>query len=399
MGITARWQVWWALVAAGAGCVFDPSASGVATGDAAAPVADAAAPGVIDAAAPAPDGSPLLPDAAPPEPTGYYKILTIDGALVAGSLADFPIYVELDGDADLTAHASSSGADVFFTDATGANVLDYELQHWDRSAGRLQAWVRMPSLDAGDDAELQLHYGDTSTTAAPDPAGVWQNGFVAVWHLEQAPDGPASVEDSLGARDATGSTGMNAGNLTSAVLGNGLEFDGITDELTFTNPLAGATAHTISAWVEQDPSTNNDALVVLGNGVCGQARWLHSRFTGGPVAVGFYCDDFTATSTDIQGEGPTLLHWTFDGADSRLYRDGDLAAGPFTHADAPSTTGGVGRIGNAPAAFGTAMGLHGVVDEVRIATVERSAAWVATEHANQSAPAAFISVGPEQPRF
>lgn len=42
------------------------------------------------------------------------------------------------------------------------------------------------------------------------------------------------------------------------------------------------------------------------------------------------------------------------------------------------------------------MGLHGTVDEVRLATVARSAGWIATEFANQSSPSTFYGVGPEE---
>jgi hypothetical protein len=42
------------------------------------------------------------------------------------------------------------------------------------------------------------------------------------------------------------------------------------------------------------------------------------------------------------------------------------------------------------------MGLNGAVDEVRIANRVRSAAWIAAEQANQSAPAAFYTLGPEE---
>ena len=52
----------------------------------------------------------------------------------------------------------------------------------------------------------------------------------------------------------------------------------------------------------------------------------------------------------------------------------------------------------ASAGFGANLGLNGSVDEVRIATRIRSPAWIAAEFANQSDPASFYTVGPEEPR-
>ena len=71
-------------------------------------------------------------------------------------------------------------------------------------------------------------------------------------------------------------------------------------------------------------------------------------------------------------------------------------------AQRPPKVGNHGRernlIGIAPSqSVGTnASPLKGILDEVRIATVERPAGWIATEFANQSSPQTFYSVGPAQ---
>lgn len=378
------------VLAALAGCKFDPA--GLAPGE---PPVDAPGGPGDDAAMPA-DGGDVDPDASTPA-VRFRKALTIAAGTVDAALADFPLYVELT-DGDLAARASAAGDDLHFVAADGSTVLDHEVQAWDEATGHLEAWVRLPSLPADASTTIYLRYGAFASPPAEDPAGVWQNGFVAVWHLDDTPQGGAGdITDAAGAADAT-SVAMNASNRVAAVLGDGLTFDGNTEQLTFTSPLTGATPHTFSAWVEQDTVAHNSALVVIGTGACAQARWLHARFTGGPVAAGFYCDDWATTNVDVQADGWTLVHWTYSGtgAQSRLYRDGELAAGPFTHLGTQSTVGTAGYIGNAPAAFGNPMGLLGTLDEVRIADVARSAAWIAAEHANQREPAAFYAVGAEQ---
>ena len=151
--------------------------------------------------------------------------------------------------------------------------------------------------------------------------------------------------------------------------------------------------------MRQEATDDNDALVVLGTGACSEARWLHTRYDDQEVALGFYCDDWPDSGADIQGDGWTLLHWTYAAGESRLYVDGAAVGSPFAHTDPPDTQGADGFIGNVPASagFGANMGLNGSVDEVRIATRVRSPAWVAAEFANQSDPASFYAVGPEEP--
>ncbi len=376
------------------GCQFDPSGIGRDGGggddDVDGAPADAVGPETPDAPPGGPDGAPRA---------HWFKTITIDGTRVPGALTDFPVYVAIDDDDDLRTRATAGGTDLHFTSAGGVTVLDHEIQRWSQSAGLLEAWVRVPALASGSNTVLELHYGADAEVVAQDPAGVWSNGFVAVWHLEEEPGAAGSILDALGGSHGTPSGSMSADDLVAGVLGNGMRFSGGSDEVTFTNPLLGASSHTISAWVDQQVIASNDALVVLGNGACNQARWFHTRFTNGPLAAGFYCDDFDEATTDIQGDGPTLLHWTYDTvtSETRIYRDGTLAELPHTHGGEQSTVGSTGRIGNAPAAFGTSMGLNAVADEIRIATTPRAAAWVATEHANQSSPATFYGIGPEQP--
>ena len=111
-----------------------------------------------------------------------------------------------------------------------------------------------------------------------------------------------------------------------------------------------------------------------------------------------YTNDYTNPNEDVQGDGWTLLHWVYEGANrmTRIYRDGALVAGPFQHNAGVNTMGTSGVLGNAPGAFGMNMGLNAMLDEVRIIGVARSADWILAESIDQKTPTAFYSVGAEQ---
>ena len=72
----------------------------------------------------------------------------------------------------------------------------------------------------------------------------------------------------------------------------------------------------------------------------------------------------------------------------------------FAHAQGIDTKGNEGYLGYAPKEWGPSnavpVTLHGILDEVRIATAPRSAGWTSTEFANQSSPGTFYSVGAEE---
>jgi hypothetical protein len=131
-----------------------------------------------------------------------------------------------------------------------------------------------------------------------------------------------------------------------------------------------------------------------------RSRWFHTNFTD--LAVGFYNNDWTNTGINIDGDGLVLLHWVYDAGTrvSRLYRDGALVGTSPAHGSGVNTMGSGGHIGSAPVQWGPAGStlnpLNGILDEVRIATVPRTAPWIAAEFANQSEPATFYTVGPEQ---
>ena len=192
---------------------------------------------------------------------------------------------------------------------------------------------------------------------------------------------------------------MSDASSVGGALGRAIELDGQDDAIAIENPLTGDSPHTLSAWVRQEETGDNDALLVLGTGDCTRARWLHTRYDQDTVAFGFFCDDMPDSAVNLEDAGWKLLHWTYADGESTLFVDGEQAGPSFAHGGAPDTQGGGGFIGNVPASagFGADMGLHGAVDEVRISRRARSPAWIAAEFANQSAPSSFLAVGPEQP--
>ncbi len=375
------------VAACGLDAVGEQSAAGTQPSNAdGGAMADGASPPPGDASA----SDAATPDA--PDVPGRKKAITVDPAKVTGTLSDFPLWIDL-VDAQIGARAKDDGADIFFTSDTGA-PLAHEVQRWDKTSGRLAAWVRIPQLSNAGPKKIYVRYGDPTGAAAPAPATVFSAGFAAVWHLEDALTA-AAVAEATGARPGT-AVDLVPAQQVAAKLGGGIAFSGGTDEITFDSPFAGDGPHTISLWVSQGTTLDNDALVVVGNAACGESRWFHGRYNVSTAAVGFYCTDWPNPGVDVVNAGWTLLHWVFEGGVSRIYRDGALAAGPITHVGTIDTKGTGGHIGNAPGGFGLNMGLHGTVDEVRLATVARSAGWIATEFANQSSPSTFYGVGPEE---
>ena len=75
-----------------------------------------------------------------------------------------------------------------------------------------------------------------------------------------------------------------------------------------------------------------------------------------------------------------------------IYVDGVLNVSGVSATSAPATTNNLflGQYG------GGGYYYHGLMDEVRISKILRSAAWIATEFNNESSPATFLSEGTQQ---
>ncbi|HKP59101.1 MAG TPA: LamG domain-containing protein [Polyangiales bacterium] len=333
------------------------------------------------------DGTPNCVDAAA---YGWQRRLTIDGAQVTAALTDFPVLVVLT-DSQLAATAAASGEDIYFTADDGTTLLDFELERYTSASGALVAWVRLPNLSAGTDTAFHLGYDDGKSNRS-NAAGVWA-GYHNVWHLGEDPSGGASsIKDSTQRAHGTPQGSMNASARMPGIAGDGLAFDGTDDQIAFNNDITGNGPSTLSGWVFQatDNGDYGSAVISIGNGTTGQARFLLSSADSDRVKGGFYGNDDLSTSVLTIGQW-SFVAWTSDTDGTRVFVNGVSVLGPASHSNV-NTTGTNGRIGNTT--FTYEYFLTGRLDEVRIATAARSSAWIAAEYANQRPGATFIkSVG------
>ncbi len=104
----------------------------------------------------------------------------------SSSLSNFPVLISLATDSDLAAHAQSSGNDILFTDSTGTNKLNHEIETYNSATGQLIAWVQVPSLSPATDTVIYMYFG--SYPAAPNQQNktlVWDANYQGVWHLPE----------------------------------------------------------------------------------------------------------------------------------------------------------------------------------------------------------------------
>lgn len=379
---------WLALAVLGA-CSFSPGAYSAIDGSAADPDAPNDQTMANDAS----------PDVTPPAPGKVRSIDITDAKVIGGPHTDFPLLVSLtDAWLKSTANAGDvardDGADLYFSaDQAGTTRHPFEIESYDPVAGTLLAWVRVPLAAT---TVLYVHYGDPAiTTTQAAPTMVWSAGFELVAHLNGGGDSTAKNVLSGALVPATGP------------IGNARSFDGTTSVISTPASTAIADVFTgggaVETWFYADTLGGGGlgrlfekgAYIVFiddSNPFASSAVSFFHQHTGGDTEAFWHFNGITnltgawhhfamVYNKDSASNDPVAF---IDGVQVDATRAAETAANTMT-SDAASPL----YIGNRS---NLDRGFDGILDEIRLSSVPRSAGWYATQFRNQSNPADFYTV-------
>jgi biopolymer transport protein ExbB len=346
----------------------------------------------------------------------FRRALTIDPARLAPGSEDllgFPVLVDL-AEPELRTGAAGgnvqhpAGHDISFVTPDG-ELLAYDLERYEPSTGNFTAWVRLPIVSASTETRWYLYYGSTVLELGPDPDAVWDDSHAGIWHLTE-PDGTRA--DASGNNNHVAERNNPIPVASSAVIGQAIElrvdqqhYLGILDAnqrgLDLTGPMtisfwARAAAqldgwrNVLSKWQDgaDAPQPNNSYYVGMDTFGAGHRLKFALEDASGQTFV--YGTTVLAVDTWYH------VAAVYDGQAMQVFLNGTSDA-----AAVPRSTGardGTAELNVGGKAANRDYGHHGALDEVRISNVARSAAWLRTEHDNQRAPDAFVTVGDEERR-
>ncbi|MBL9136449.1 MAG: DUF2341 domain-containing protein, partial [Verrucomicrobiales bacterium] len=330
----------------------------------------------------------------------YRKSITFHANRVSGTLNQFPILIATT-DADLASRARTNAQDLVFTASDGTTVLAHEIESYQAATGSLVAWVRIPELTSATNATVYLYYGNASATDRQNPTGVWDTNYVGVWHLKEDPTGadPQITDSTSSSNDGRVVGTLTATNQLAGKIGGALFFGGVDTYATIPNDssLDLGSQGSIEAWFKLGGTGTWRALVTRGEENTYESHsyfmdFNPSNYLEFGIADGTHADQYSSSFrvTDTSSFHHLLMSW--DGSHLKLYYDGVLretktqtrAAGGF---EAPVS---IGQWGSGDDRF------LGIIDEVRISRVARSAQWIATAYNNQNSPATFHTLGSEE---
>ena len=386
----------------------------------------------------------------------YRKAVTVQSSKVETTETSFPVLVSVT-DPDLKStgnggHVSQvNGYDIIFTDDDGVALLDFEIESWNDETGEIQAWVET-DISTTVDKVIYMYYGNSSATDLSDAAGVWDDNFVMVQHLQETDldAGTGDIKDSTAnANDGTtnenlymseadydgdgcialpdyaiwyefylesnlegdldndgdvdtddydilmggfGSCVDDGINQVAGQIDGSFEFDGNNVNCGTNDSLYPTGAMTVSAWIKI--SVADRPVISVWEGGGGAERWI---LKDGMFKYRNAADtsdtwrSFATTMSDGQWHNIVAVVNPLS-ATINLYRDGTLDNGAFAnngvgwHTDKPAVEIGAGG----------GFAFIGIIDEVRISNVARTAGRIETEYNNQSSPETFLAFSSEE---
>ena len=256
--------------------------------------------------------------------------------------------------------------------------------------------MKIPTLSSVTNTDIYMYYGNAGASNQQNTASVWDSNYKMVQHLKETAGGAGAIKDSTA--NSNNGTDYNAPTFGATGEINGaIAFDGTNDFIDNgdINEVDSASMLTLEAWAE--PLTGVGAPII-------------SKFTDATHRTHIWVQGTTmywniSNSVSSYATSPvTLDTWhhfvmVFDGSQvgnaNRLkaYVDGEPQALTFFDT-IPATTANHAEnltLGKQDVSF-----FKGTIDEARISNSARSADWIKTSYNNQSIPASFFSLGPEQ---
>jgi hypothetical protein len=320
-----------------------------------------------------------------------------DGANSASDVLACPVLVRLSSQNFSFSEARGNGDDCRFTKEDGTR-LPHEIERWDATNEIAEIWVTVDTVYANSSERfIRLYWGNADSLDNSDPLAVFDTAghFAGVWHLNENPAaGAGSVKDRTALQNhGTAAATMTPASVVEGIAGSALHFTGRTDNVKVRRTVQDD--FTIGFWMRADSSSLSGNYWWQGNGLVDadvgetELRDFGISFLNNRPVFGTCCIDTNLQAdvmvNDAQWHHVAVTRERATGL-KKIYVDGN-EAGAHT-----ATT--LSLNGSEYMSFGkilsNSFAFKGALDEIRISSSVRPAAWIRLEYMNQKANDALV---------
>jgi hypothetical protein len=316
--------------------------------------------------------------------------ITINHIDIDSDLSAFPVLVHLSNSSgrnneDTTFvfdEVGSNSKKIALTESDGTTQCYVEIEKWNATSEDAWLWTKVPDINSTANTDLYLYYdssqsdntgyvGDVGSTTAQN---VWDSSFKGVWHLSEVSGGAGSIKDST----LNNNNGTDNGSPTFGATGmidSAIDFDGLDDYINITNSvsLQFNSSITVEAWINLDSfGSGSDVDIALRKGE-GNPNDYQLAIHDQKLALMIEENDDAGleSNTNLTSTTWYYLSGTWNGSIRKVYLNGTEDNSGSKTETITSDTRDIYIGGRSGTDLST-----GIIDEVRVSNVSRSAAWI-----------------------
>ena len=317
-----------------------------------------------------------------------YNAAIADGTVIQNSI--FPEHPTSNTIDNQIVYETDYNKKIALQELTNNNECYMEIERWDQVNKTAPVWAKIPSISSTDDTKLRLYYdkdcanntshvGDTGDSVAQN---VWDDNFVAVYHMSSDPSGtaPQLLDSTDSNLDLTSEGSMTSTDLVDGNIGKGINLDGTNDALVSTanHGLTGGDPKTIEISVKNISGSSSKFLLDAGQRSSGRNLVINLDSSTNGLIISTSNLYSTYANTDITNTDPHNLVALFPDnsqANVKLYDNGVEQTRTALVNGTINTTDSIIRIGKRQL---NDYYIGGTIDETRFSNTARSEDWIET---------------------
>jgi len=246
--------------------------------------------------------------------------------------------------------------------------------------------VKIPTVSNTVDTDFYMYYGDADAVDGSDKTNVWDSNFKAVYHMGYAT--PLTISDSTSNNNDGTKVSETEPRQATGKVGLAQDFDGTDDFIKISDSasLDITSEITLECLINQDFISTSPAALFLDKHYDGSTRAFQLK-SGNPstardeivfrLGIADGSDSTLVTTTDLSLSSGNWYHIAGTlGSDNtmRVYKNGVVSTDTLEKTDDIGTNNEELRLGIAYNELDNEY--PGLMDEVRISSVGRSAGWI-----------------------